>query len=76
MNVLPGPGLPVSAFSSLSRRPGRTVAINDFELDQTSGDRPAGIDEERGFHLSLLMLIPKSIEFRFEYSNSSIRQKF
>jgi hypothetical protein len=28
------------------------------------------------FHSSLLMLTPKSIEFRFEYSNSSIRQKF
>jgi hypothetical protein len=49
------------------------VAVSDFELDQTSGDRPAGLDEDRWFHPSLLMLMPKSIEFRFEYSNSSIR---
>jgi len=52
------------------------VVVSDFELDQTSGDRPAGLDEERWFHPSLLMLMPKCIEFRFEYSNSSIRQKF
>jgi hypothetical protein len=52
------------------------VAVSDFELDQTAGDRPAGLDEERWFHPNLLMLMPKSIEFRFEYGNSSIGQKF
>jgi 2-polyprenyl-6-methoxyphenol hydroxylase-like FAD-dependent oxidoreductase len=43
-------------YAAMLEYPWRTVAVGDFALDQTSGDRPAGLDESAGFARALAEL--------------------
>jgi hypothetical protein len=49
VKVLPG-------YTDVLEYPWRTVALGDFELDQTSGDRPAGLNESARFARALAQL--------------------
>jgi len=43
-------------YAAVLEYPWRTVAIGDFELDQTSGDRPVGLNESARFARALAEL--------------------
>jgi 2-polyprenyl-6-methoxyphenol hydroxylase-like FAD-dependent oxidoreductase len=43
-------------YADVLEYPWRTVALGDFELDQTSGDRPAGLNESARFARALAEL--------------------
>jgi 2-polyprenyl-6-methoxyphenol hydroxylase-like FAD-dependent oxidoreductase len=53
--VLPG-------YAAALEYPWRTVAVGDFELDQTSGDRPAGLNESARFARALAELADTDAE--------------
>ena len=54
-NVLP-------RYAAALEYPWRTVAVGDFELDQTSGDRPAGLNESARFARALAELADTDAE--------------
>ena len=49
-------------YAAVLEYPWRTVAVGDFELDQTSGDRPAGLDESARFARALAALADTDAE--------------
>jgi 2-polyprenyl-6-methoxyphenol hydroxylase-like FAD-dependent oxidoreductase len=49
-------------YADVLEYPWRTVAVGDFELDQTSGDRPAGLDESARFARALAELVDADAE--------------
>jgi 2-polyprenyl-6-methoxyphenol hydroxylase-like FAD-dependent oxidoreductase len=54
-NVLP-------RYAEVLEYPWMTVALGDFELDQTTGDRPAGLDERARFTRALAELAENDAE--------------
>jgi 2-polyprenyl-6-methoxyphenol hydroxylase-like FAD-dependent oxidoreductase len=49
-------------YADVLEYPWRTVALGDFELDQTSGDRPAGLNESARFARALAELADTDAE--------------
>jgi 2-polyprenyl-6-methoxyphenol hydroxylase-like FAD-dependent oxidoreductase len=49
-------------YAAALEYPWRTVAVGDFELDQTSGDRPAGLNESARFARALAELADTDAE--------------
>jgi 2-polyprenyl-6-methoxyphenol hydroxylase-like FAD-dependent oxidoreductase len=49
-------------YAAVLEYPWRTVAVGDFELDQTSGDRPAGLNESARFARALAELADSDAE--------------